>query len=68
MPETYGSEADVDLGRKLRVALGHDDAPGTCHDCGGVGVVPSIEATIEAGRSLWRTCPTCRGVKVGGCD
>ncbi len=61
-----GTDDDVQLSRRLRAALGHNNEPGACQDCGGVGNVPSIEATAEAGRSLWRTCPTCRGSGKGG--
>lgn len=72
MPDTskttcpLGADEDVRIARLLRAALGHDCPPGSCQDCGGVGLVPSISATSEAGRSLWRPCPTCHGDKRGG--
>lgn len=65
MGDVFGTEEDVEIGRKLRAALGHSVDYGECFDCGGVGLVPSLSASSEAGLSLWRTCPTCRGCKLG---
>ncbi len=60
------ADDDVEIGRKLRAALGHPDEPGTCQDCGGLGVVPALALSRQHGGSLWKDCPTCRGHKAGG--
>lgn len=59
-----GTEEDLRIFKLLR---GDDPIPpGSCRDCGGHQLVPSMEATAEAGISLWRPCPTCRGTGQGG--
>ena len=64
-------DPDIKIGRLLRAALGHPAVPGTCHDCGGDGVIPDSDATKQAHEqgcsvALWKTCPTCLGQCFGG--
>lgn len=64
--EMTDEEIGVKTSRLLREALGYPDEPGTCRDCGGFGVVPSLALTREHDHSLWIDCPTCGGSKLGG--
>ncbi len=64
-------DPDIVVGRLLREALGIKTPAGACHDCGGIGVVPSGEMTQEAreegcGVGVFKDCPTCRGLGIGG--
>lgn len=56
------------ISRALRKAMGEKDEPGTCRDCGGLGVVPDMAATREAdcGMGVWQDCPSCGGMRRGG--
>ena len=57
----------IDISRRLRTAMGFADTPGSCRDCGGNGVVPSIDADEQVeGQAVWDTCPTCNGHSKGG--
>lgn len=63
------TEQDITLSRALRKALGHEDEPGSCRDCGGMGVVPSAKLTRLHGhgeRGVWEDCPSCHGLRRGG--
>jgi len=62
---------DITIGNLVRAALYGPDAPGTCRDCGGSGVVPDLVGMREAeahgcGGEVWRRCPTCLGQGLGG--
>jgi DnaJ-class molecular chaperone len=60
----FATQDDLQIFRLLR---GNAPIPdGACQDCGGHQLVPSMDATAEAGLSLWRPCPTCRGSGEGG--
>ena len=60
------TDPDIQISRRLREALGFPDEPGTCQDCGGVGVVPATDLSKQHNTSLWKECPTCRGGRMGG--
>jgi DnaJ-class molecular chaperone len=48
-------------GEKNDVVLGENCQDGACHKCEGTGYLPSLATNRDAGRSLWRTCDSCRG-------
>jgi hypothetical protein len=50
----------------MRTLMGIELVPGECADCAGMGVIPDIIASAEADEGRWKTCPTCRGGRVGG--